>query len=146
MSLAGPQKTPVRIKMLADFVEYLQSEKLCQPSMYSMYSICYCMEFLPMVIYHHGLQKKCFWEDCRMTKRKVSHVPKESLSLVRKFLIWNTQIISLTKLDNITIWNFIKTNVLVIVTSGGESSNSYSGETGIIEIQCSYALNAFCTI
>ena len=25
--------------------------------------------------------KKCIWEDCRMTRKKISQVPKESLSL-----------------------------------------------------------------
>ena len=34
-SLAGPRKTPVRNKMSADVVEYVESEKLCQPSMYT---------------------------------------------------------------------------------------------------------------
>ena len=34
-SLAAPRKTPVRNKMSADVVEYVESEKLCQPSMYT---------------------------------------------------------------------------------------------------------------
>ena len=34
-SLPRPRKTPVRNKMSADVVEYVESEKLCQPSMYT---------------------------------------------------------------------------------------------------------------
>ena len=35
LSVTGPRKTPVRNKMSADVVEYVESEKLCQPSMYT---------------------------------------------------------------------------------------------------------------
>ena len=35
LSLAGPRKTPVRNKMSADVVENVESEKLCQQSMYT---------------------------------------------------------------------------------------------------------------
>ncbi|XP_078363481.1 paired box protein Pax-8-like [Oculina patagonica] len=34
-SLAGPRKTPVRNKMSTDVVEYVVSEKLCKPSVYT---------------------------------------------------------------------------------------------------------------
>lgn len=34
-SLAAPRRTPVRKKMSAYVVEYLESEKLCKPSMYT---------------------------------------------------------------------------------------------------------------
>jgi len=34
-SLPGPRKTPVRNKVTADVVEYVESEKLCKPSIYT---------------------------------------------------------------------------------------------------------------
>ena len=69
--------------MSADVVEYLESEKLCQPSIYT--------SELQQRLLLDGVSpsgqlpstsaiKKCIWEDCRMTKKKVSQVPKESLS------------------------------------------------------------------
>ena len=41
-SLVGPRKTPVRNKMLADVVEYVESEKLCKPNELRFHQIkCY---------------------------------------------------------------------------------------------------------
>ena len=75
--------SPVRNKMSADVVEYVESEKLCQPSIYRSE----LQQHLPLdAIYPPGhlpsqsVIKKFIWEDCRMTKIKVFQVPKESLS------------------------------------------------------------------
>lgn len=82
-SLAAPRTTPVRNKMSAYVVEYLESEKLCKPSMYT--SELQQRLFLdgvspPGQLPSTSAIKKCIREDCRMTKKKVSQVPKESLS------------------------------------------------------------------
>ena len=83
LSLPGPRKTPVQNKMSADVVEYVESEKLGQPSMYTSE----LQQFLlldgispPGHLPSQSAIKKCIEEDCRMTKKKVSQVPKESLS------------------------------------------------------------------
>ena len=81
-SMAVPRKTPVRSKMSADAVEYLESEKLCKPTIYT--------SELQQRLLSHGISppghlpsqsaiKKCIREDCKMTKKKVSQVPEESL-------------------------------------------------------------------
>ena len=82
-SLPGPRKTPVRNKMSADVVEYVESEKLCQPSMYtSELQQRLLLDGIspPGHLPSQSAIKMCIQEDCRMTKKKVSQVPKESLS------------------------------------------------------------------
>ena len=71
--------------MSVDVVEYVESEELCQPSMYtseiqqSLLLDAYGFS-PPGSLPSQSAIKKCFREDCKMTKKKVSEVPQESLS------------------------------------------------------------------
>ena len=82
-SLTGPRKTPVRDKMSVDVVEYVESEKLCKPSMYTSEIQQRLLSdgiSPPGNLPSQSAIKKSIPEDCRMTKKKVSQVPQESLS------------------------------------------------------------------
>ena len=144
-SLAAPRKTPVRNKMSADVVEYVESEKLCQPSMYtSELQKRLLLDGIspPGHLPSQSAIKKCIREDCRMTKKKVSQVPKESLSQT------NTEYTDYF-LDQIGQRDYTKLHFFdecsVIVTSGNRVyGNSYIGEPAI-EIQ-RYASNANYTL
>ena len=75
LSLAGPRKTPVRNKMSADVVENVESEKLCQQSMYTSELQQHLLVDGISPLGHlpsRSAIKKCLREDCRMTKNKVS--------------------------------------------------------------------------
>ena len=97
-SLAAPRTTPVRSKMSADVVEYLESEKLCKPTMYTselQQRLLLNGVSPPGQLPSTSTIKKCVREDCRMTKKKVSQVPKESLLSIYaaklKTALWKTR-------------------------------------------------------
>ena len=144
-SLAAPRTTPVRNKMSADVVEYLESEKLCKPSMYTSELQQHLLldgVSPPGQLPSTSAIKKCIREDCRMTKKKVSQVPKESLSEE------NTEYTDFY-LDQIAHHDYTKLHFFdecsVIVTSGNRVyGNSYIGKPAI-EIQ-RYASNANYTL
>ena len=142
-SLAAPRTTPVRNKMSADVVEYLESEKLCKPSMYTselQQRLLLVGVSPPGQLTSPSAIKKCIREDCRMTKKKVSQVPKESLSEE------NTEYTDFY-LDQIAHHDYTKLHFFdecsVIVTSGNRNK-SYIGKPAI-EIQ-RYASNANYTL
>jgi len=69
--------------MWADVVEYVESEKLCQPSMYTNELQWHLLLDRISPLGHLPSQsaiKKCIRKDCRMTKKKISQVLKESFS------------------------------------------------------------------
>ena len=144
-ALAGPRKAPVRNKMSADVVEYVESEKLFQPSMYTselQQRLLLDGVSSPAHLPSQSAIKKCIREDCRMTKKKVSQIPKESLSQA------NTEYTDYF-LDQIGQRDYTKLHFFdecsVIVTSGNRVyGNSYIGEPAI-EIQ-RYASNANYTL
>ena len=132
-SLVGPRKAPVRNKMSADVVEDV--ELLFRTSMYTselqqrllLYGVS-----PPAHLPSQSAIKKCIREDCRMTKIKVSQIPKESLSQA------NTGYTDYF-LDQIGQRDYTKPHFFdecnVIVTSGNRVyGNSYIGEPAI-EIQ-----------
>jgi len=88
--------------MWADVVEYVESEKLCQPSMYTSELQRHLLLDRISPLGHlpsQSAMKKCIQKDCRMTneifpKYSKNHCPKQ---------IWSTPIIFLTKLANVTI-------------------------------------------
>ena len=136
-SLAAPRTTPVRYKMSAD-VECLESEKLCKLQQRLLLDGVSPPGQLPST----SAIKKCIREDCRMTKKKVSQVPKESLSQE------NTEYTDFY-LDQIAHHDYTKLHFFdecsVIVTSGNRVyGNSYIGKPAI-EIQ-RYASNANYTL
>ena len=137
-SLAAPRTTPVRYKMSADVVECLESEKLCKLQQRLLLDGVSPPGQLPSP----SAIKKCIREDCRMTKKKVSQVPKESLSQE------NTEYTDFY-LDQIAHHDYTKLHFFdecsVIVTSGNRVyGNSYIGKPAI-EIQ-RYASNANYTL
>ena len=131
--------------MSADVVEYLESEKLCKPSMYTselQQRLLLDGVSPPGQLPSPSAIKKCIREDCRMTKKKVSQVPKESLSEE------NTEYTDFY-LDQIAHHDYTKLHFFdecsVIVTSGNRVyGNSYIGKPAI-EIQ-RYASNANYTL
>ena len=134
-SLAAPRTTPVRYKMS---VECLESEKLCKLQQRLLLDGVSPPGQLPST----SAIKKCIQEDCRMTKKKVSQVPKESLSEE------NTEYTDFY-LDQIAHHDYTKLHFFdecsVIVNSGNRVyGNSYIGKP-TIEIQ-RYASNANYTL
>ena len=84
-SLASPRNTPVRNKIPAAVVEYLETEKLSKPTVYtSELQQRFLLDgFSPPGHFPSQLAiKKCIREDCKMTRKKISQVLKESLSQV----------------------------------------------------------------
>ncbi|CAH3179950.1 unnamed protein product [Porites evermanni] len=82
-SLPAPRKTPVRNIFTADVVEYVESEKLCKPSVYTteiQQRLLFDGISPPGQLPSESGIKKCIREDCKMTKKKISPVPTESLS------------------------------------------------------------------
>ena len=84
-SLASPRNTPVQKKIPAAVVEYLETEKLSKPTVYtSELQQRFLLDgFSPPGHFPSQLAiKKCIREDCKMTRKKISQVLKESLSQV----------------------------------------------------------------
>lgn len=82
-SLTAPRKTPVRNKFTADVIEYVESEKLCKPSVYTteiQQGLLLDGISPPGLVPSQSAIKKCIREDCKMTKKKISQIPTESLS------------------------------------------------------------------
>ena len=76
-SLAAPRHTPVRNKFTGDVIEYVESEKLCKPSVYtSEIQQRLLLDGIspPGYVPSQSGIKKCLREDCKMTKKKVSQV------------------------------------------------------------------------
>ena len=131
--------------MSVDVVEDVVSEKSCKPSMYtSEIQQRLLLDGIspPGNLPSQSAIKKCIREDCKMTKKKVSQVPQESLSQA------NTDYTDYF-LDQIGRHDYSKLQFFeecdVIVTSGNRVyGNSYIGEPAT-EIQ-RYASNANYTL
>ena len=82
-SLPPTKTTPARNVFTQDVVDYIESEKLCKPSIYT--SEIQQRLLLDGVVPPHHLPsqsgiKKCVRDDCHMTKKKITQVATESLS------------------------------------------------------------------
>ena len=77
------RKLPARDVVTEDVMEYIESEKLCKPSMYTkeiQQRLLLDGVSPPNYLPSQSAIKKCIQNDCRMTKKKISQVPAESLS------------------------------------------------------------------
>ena len=105
-SLPAPRKTPVRNIFTADVVEYVESEKLSKPSVYTteiQQRLLFDGISPPGQLPSESGIKKCIREDCKMTKKKISPVPTESLSQENSEY---TDFFFLTTLHSVTIGKF----------------------------------------
>ena len=144
-SLPAPRKTPVRNIFTADVVEYVESEKLSKPSVYTteiQQRLLFDGISPPGQLPSESGIKKCIREDCKMTKKKISPVPTESLSQE------NSEYTDYF-LDHVAQRDYWKVHFFdessVIVTAGNRVyGNSYLGEPAI-EFQ-RYASNANYTL
>ena len=82
-SLAAPRKPPARSTITEDVAEYIESEKLCKPSMYTselQQRLLFDGISPPDNVPSQSAIKKCIREDCKMTKKRISQVATESLA------------------------------------------------------------------
>ena len=144
-ALSELRKNPVRQKLTADVVEYMESEKLCKPSIYTreiqqrlLLDGVSTAQTLPS---EAGL-KKSLREDCGMTKKKISQVPIESTSQTNAdYTDYYLNEISQINFSNLHFFD----ESSVIVTSGNRNyGNSHKGMPAV-EMQ-RYASNANFTV
>ena len=144
-SLAAPRHTPVRNKFTGDVIEYVESEKLCKPS---VYTIEIQQRLLldgispPGYVPSQSGIKKCLREDCKMTKKKVSQVPTESLSLA--ITEYTDHFLEQVSQRQCTKLHFFDESSVIVTTGNRVYGNSYIGEAAI-ELQ-RYASNANYTL
>lgn len=137
ISFPPMRKLPARDVVTEDLMEYIESEKLCKPSMYTkeiQQRLLLDGVSPPNHLPSQSARKKCIQNDCKMTKKKISQVPTETLSRANREYT-DYFLAEIAQLDC----------TAVIVTSGNRSyGNSYLGERAI-EFQ-RYASNASHTL
>ncbi|KAL9962205.1 hypothetical protein ACROYT_G031287 [Oculina patagonica] len=144
-SLARQRRTPARNKVTPYVAEYIESEKLCRPSTYTseiQQRLLLDGVSPPGHLPSLSAIKKCVRDDCRMTKKKISQVPAESLTQAN--MDYTDYF-----LDQVSHYNYTQLHFFdeasVIVTSGNRLyGNSPIGEPAF-EFQ-RYASNANYTL
>ena len=144
-SLARPRRTPARNIVTPDVAEYIEAEKLCKPSTYTseiQQRLLLDGVSPPGHLPSLSSIKKCVREDCRMTKKKISQVPTESLTQAN--IDYTDYFLYQVSHYNYTQLHFFD-EASVIVTSGNRVyGNAPIGEPAI-EFQ-RYASNANYTL
>ena len=143
--LPPTKKTPARNVFTQDVVDYIESEKLCKPRIYTS-EIQQRLLLDGVVPAHHSPSqsgiKKCVRDDCHMTKKKRTQVATESLSEANVHYT-DYFLDRISQLGCCTLHFFYESGV--IITSGNRLyGNSYLGEP-TIELQ-KYASNANYTL
>lgn len=144
-SLPPVRQLPDRHVITQDVADYIESEKLCKPSIYTselQHRLLLDGVSPPTHLPSQSAIKKCVREGCKMTKKKLTQVPTESLSDVN--INYKDYFLDrITQLDRTTLHFFDECGVNVI--SGNRVyGNSYLGERAI-EFQ-RYASNANFTL
>ena len=128
-----------------DVVDYIESEKLCKPSTYTselQQPLLQDGVSPPHRLPSQSAIKKCIRKDCFMTKKKLTEVPRESLSDIN-INYKDNFLDQIAQLDCTTLHFFDESGVKI--TSGNRVyGNSYIGEPAI-EFQ-RYASNANYTL
>ena len=144
-SLAAPRKPSVRNKLTGDVVEYVESEKLCKPSVYtSEIQRRLLLDGISPAghVPSQSAIKKCIREDCKMTKKKVCQVPTESLSQANTE--YTDYFLDQVGQRDYTQLHFFDESSVIVTTGNRVYGNSYIGEPAI-EFQ-RYASNANYTL
>lgn len=140
-----PRKTPVRQKLTADVVEYIESEKLCKPSTYTKeikQRVLLDGVTAPQDLPSEAAIKKCLRQECFMTKKKISQVPTESMT--QAIVDYTDYYLSEVAQLDFTRLHFFDESSVIVTTGNRKYGTSYKGEPAV-EMQ-RYASNANFTL